>query len=115
MRSLLTLFEHSHGISQKTGRPYSMANLQAHFPATDFSKEGYNREVRGYEPVPVEVNESAIDALKKMSFPCIADLVTDTKIVRLNGKATPVTIVTGVSNWQALVPQANPQSAAAKA
>ncbi|MEN7433749.1 hypothetical protein VA599_23675 [Chromobacterium sp. TRC.1.1.SA] len=106
MRSLLTMFEHSHGISQKSGKPYSMANLQAHFPATDFSKEGYNREVRGYEPVPVEVAEAAIGKLKEMSYPCIADLTTDTKILRVNGKPTPVTIVTGVTNWQTLVPQA---------
>lgn len=105
MKTLLTMFEHSFGTSQKTGKPYSMANLSAHFPASDFKKEGYTREVRGYEPVAVEVAESAIGKLKEMSFPCIAELVTETKVQRINGKAVPVVVVTGVSNWANLIPQ----------
>ncbi|WP_114155145.1 hypothetical protein [Chromobacterium haemolyticum] len=105
MKTLLTMFEHSHGVSQKTGRPYSMGSLSAHFPASDFSKEGYTREVRGYEQVPVEVADSAIDKLKEMFYPCLADLFTETKIQRINGKSVPVVVVTGVSGWERLIPQ----------
>ncbi|QRO33891.1 hypothetical protein [Chromobacterium violaceum] len=111
MKILLTMFEHSSGISGKTGNPYSMASVQAHLPASSFKKEGYSRECLGYEPVQVEVGEVVIPKLKQMTFPCIAEVDTEVKTVRNAGKVLPVMVIVSVTNWAGLVPQ--PQKATA--
>ncbi|PXX51203.1 hypothetical protein [Aquitalea magnusonii] len=105
MKMLLTMFEHSFGVSQKSGKAYSMASLSAHFQASDFKKEGYTREVRGYEQAPVEVAESAIPKLKEMTYPCLADVVTGSRLTREGGKNIVVLVVENVTSWAALVPQ----------
>lgn len=105
MKILLTMFENSYGVSDKTGKAYNMASVQAHLPASSFKKEGYTRDVLGYEPVSVDVHEAVIPKLKTMIFPCIADVETDMKTVRQNGRVLPVMVITSVTNWANLVPQ----------
>lgn len=108
MKLLLTMFENSFGVSAKTGKPYNMASVQAHLPAQSFKKEGYTRDVNGYEPVPIEINESVIPKLKGMTFPCLAEVSTDTKISRgANGTNQAVLVIAGVTEWAPLVPQVN--------
>lgn len=107
MKLLLTMFENSFGISAKTGNSYNMASVQAHLPAQSFKKEGYTRNVKGFEPVPIEINESVIPKLEAMTFPCLAEVTTDTKINRVNGKNVAVMVIAGVTEWAPLVPQVN--------
>ncbi|MDH0340242.1 hypothetical protein [Chromobacterium haemolyticum] len=104
MKILLTLFEHSQGISSKTGKAFDMASVQAHLPASDFSKEGYSRTVRGFEPCPIEINASVIPKLRDMTFPCLADVETETRVMRSNGRSVPVMVISAVTNWVQLVP-----------